>query len=893
MLNTRSGQISKRLPRFGLMIVASFFLYGCTGGLSCGGNNEEAAGCGGRTFFPNDDRIGTEQVENGIRARMTQQALSFVTDNIGELLTNGLLEDVIDVSEGWIRVNLADDGPIVVSDASYAELTFGQDPSDEREKYGFELLIGQEAFTENFRLEFVEAGDRIELQARDENGGPIFVTATSSGIFVELLELPLGIDTRAYVRSSFQGIPLESFACNIFGANDSICTPENPNCGAVTRASTAAFVYPEVLEGPSCRLGGGECINIFVDFQRVDIDIDNTSIEIEQPTSCEVTPNDPDCTWLCTDGLFGGYPNNECNTLCNATDFAADGITFVLGFMTERFQQFMDDALETAVRRGLRNLNGSPLSAAFRVNLRESVPEIFAEDTHDLAIGINPTGDAFAVNCPDGQCDEAKGMDLVLKAGFAAVKDRDPNLAEGQNETLVSAVHPCVPEITTQKFQELYGSLVFDAARIQSLNGLADGEPYAFGASLTDSALNQAFYAAYNAGAFCLEVDTDNLYRLTNGSAIVNTRLLDTFFPTADVRRFTDSDAPVLVSIQPSEPPVIALGSGSGADPHLNFSWRNVQLSLYYMIFDRYSRVVSMTTDITTGLNFVQDPENPSVLVLSIDQSPQLSNIQQTYNELFDNTDSNGNPIVDFPGTLRELLADFLSGVIEGNFAIDIDISDALTNLIGVETPIVLKDIERVSRNESEFLNLYLAFEGDLQGAAYAPSTPISYMAGREMTALQNRHRLDVSDALLRETFDSRLHEADEILLRKNGGAWLGPKTLDEWKEEGLGVMDATQLQKIDAYVVDRPGLGIRHRVLGGQLQSARPDIRFTKRDQILRVDAIDYAETDEFQWRFDDGVWHHRQTTTLDVNDLEDVEEVFVRRVNDNGVSILRSFRL
>src|SRR5207248_2889336 len=162
------------------------------------------------------------------------------------------------------------------------------------------------------------------------------------------------------------------------------------------------------------------------------------------------------------------------------------------------------------------------------------------------------------VNAPDAT-PGAQGMDLIMKTGFEAA----PSLVD---DTPVP--NPCVHTIAGADFAALYGGFDFEAPDAQPLTGVFNGQVYALGASLASAGLNQAAFAAYNSGALCIEMSSDSIFKLTKGGFAIGAGAVDTL-AGGKLRQFTSDDAPVIIALAPSQPPVITYGAGTDSDGHI------------------------------------------------------------------------------------------------------------------------------------------------------------------------------------------------------------------------------------------------------------------------------------------------------------------------------------
>ncbi len=858
------------------VLLMSSMLYGCSGGCGGSSNDASAQGCGGISSL--DDSVGTERVDEGIRFRTNQLLLNFIKDNIGPIL-RGALGDNLDISGGWLRIPFGQQQPVVLTSSQWADVSLGRDIDDQDEVYDSNVLIGIDAIENNIDVRFVAAGDTVVTQAGET------LTANASGLFVEFFEVPIGIDSRLYFRTEPFGLPLSDIACDIYGANPEVCPPSTGGaCGGITQSTISMIIYPDVDSGATCDLGQGECLRLSIEFGGLDLgSLNRNAFEMEQPLPCREFPNEPYCTDLCTDGLTSGYPNNECQTACNVSELVLDVMVGILGTVENIVDDFLGDIMNLVIRRALDGIDGAPLSLAQRISLSDTVPTLFGPTVNDIGLNVTPMGDAFSVNCTGGNCDEAKGMDVILGSQFAAIEKGEGNLE------MRPTIHPCVPELSASEFLQLYESADFNVVRSPALDGNYNGDAYAVGASIAEPVLNQAFFAAYNSGALCLEFDSNAIYGLSNGGVVLNTRLLDTFFPEANVRRFSEAESPVLITLSPSEPALMQLGQGTPEDPHLSFSWHNVQISFYYHVFDRFARVAAIDVDLVTGLNVIINPENEKQLILSLAQPPEFTRIEQVYNELLNEVNSDGEPIVDFGGTLSDIVGELLGSLLAGNFEIDVDLAAAIQSSLGIEADASLAAIETRNAGGTTFLNVYVDIEEDSSSTRVASDTPTQLPEGIALRRIERN--------LLRPVLDHEgywslgaddlehlsFNDGDSLLVRRGQSGWRGPIIVQEGT---LRVKQGLNNEPTEFTIVNLNSKKSTAMMVAPMLSGA-PRISLRQSDDgSVYVRTPDSAVLDEIEWRIDDGEWFTRSDSRFRATEARGINSIEVRRRDVRGIS-------
>jgi hypothetical protein len=189
-------------------------------------------------------------------------------------------------------------------------------------------------------------------------------------------------------------------------------------------------------------------------------------------------------------------------------------------------------------------------------------------------------------------------LDLWLAAGSSVTIDR--GLSFGTRVGVKAAqVAPCVPALAAPAVSDVPAP-DFDAEAPSRMlpNGMMTKE---YHAALGFSApfLNLAFHEAHQAGALCLQLDTNNV-------GLINTGLFKTFLPSLGKVAGRDGlDAPMMVVLRPGLAPSIEVGEGSAdpsVSPLLRLTLNALSIDFYAMLDDRYARLFSLTADITLPL---------------------------------------------------------------------------------------------------------------------------------------------------------------------------------------------------------------------------------------------------------------------------------------------------
>ncbi|MCP4502951.1 MAG: hypothetical protein GY822_23690, partial [Deltaproteobacteria bacterium] len=665
------------------LFFSAFFLYGCSGGLSCGGSG---AGCVNAYEYPQSEiSNGAVAVDDGARLRMTQAALDFLSDSMAEILLAqfGAADpnnpDLIAIDMGTFPIT---DGAI--------DISIGQ---GEIETYPTRLLLSAEDMSDRLTFEFVEGADE--------------------GIRVRMEDIPVGLDARLYTRVNI-GPFTATAACNIESTN-----PEYDS-GIITGITIDMIIKLDVGAGAQCDTGVGECLLIDVQVNEIDLDprnsLGSSSLEISSAPRCNVANPPSNCSAECSDTIFAVDPGDlECQEFCAVYDFAGDILLALLSAVESLLGPFLDSFLEIAFRNALADFDGTPLSASSRMELSTLAPGIVGPTVHDLGFAIEPTGNAFDVNCSAGQsCLESRGMDFDLKTGFEAAPPLDVN-----NDT--SLPHPCVKPYVGAEFAALYGGDgEFIAPDVNALTGIYEGEVYHLGMSIARASINQALFGVYNTGVACVELSSDSIHQLTGGAFPLSAGTID-LLAEGKLRQYTDPSSPALVALIPGEPPIITYGEGTEEDHLIGLTWKNVEVAFYVMMYERYTRVFSVATDISMSLSVFNDP-NDTMLKVSIVDGPNIDNFDERYNELL--------PDVAFDSVLASLIGLAFDAVFANGLEFEYDIANGISGALGVPIYIDFRGIEAVEANgEKEFLNVYLALSHTLPQPRVAVPMPTLRLA--------------------------------------------------------------------------------------------------------------------------------------------------------------------
>ncbi len=800
-----------KIPRavsFSFALVAT---YGCSGGLSCGGG---ASGCGSAYQYPQTAAQvpnGTEFVDDGVRMRMTQQALDYVVDNIrpilGELLGNDPNNPNNLLISSTAGTTIGAGFTVGVSDGS---------PPDE--VHPTEIYIDAAQLADGMVLEFVG----------DDAGEP-------TGVHLVASNVPLGIDARI-----FFDFGIGNAACDLFGTN--------PTLGSrpfLTTLSIDAVITPRVGNGAQCDGGAPECLKIDVNVNSATIgSFGAGDIAVEQPPSPCASDGLGACSEVCSDQLLIEPADLECTGVCFVGDIFVDIAAGLFDLLSGLVNAFLPTLLEAQIRNVLADFDGAPIALSNRLDVAGFAPGVLPVSALDLGFAIGPTAGAFNVNDPAG-IPAAVGMDFTLKSGFEAAPALPPD------DTLVP--NPCVRTITGNDFAALYDGFRFEAPPGEPLTGAYDGTVYSVGLSVAKATINQVMFAMYNTGALCIETNTDAVHALTGGGFPLTAGLIDTL-TGGRLRQFAKPDAPVIIAIAPSQPPVLTYGAGTEEEGHLIVDWPAVEVSFYVLMNERFARVFAVNTDISLQLSVFNDPDTQTLRIAVVD-GPNVDNFQERYNELL--------PGVAFSEVLDALVGSVFDAALGDGIEFNYDIGSAIADSFGIPLYVNFVGLETTPTVDPEFLNVYLQFLGTNPNPVMRPTAGLHIAERPDVFEQPEGQRLPHTTGHVDVQTDG--DDATEYFAKVDYGAWRGP--LRAQPDGTLRIKDG-KLRLTGEHLID-----IKARAIGypnslqpvGEALSVWVDAQ-APRVTLKQLDASLVAEGSDdgtptadlrYQWQTDDdGVW-------------------------------------
>lgn len=191
-----------------------------------------------------------------------------------------------------------------------------------------------------------------------------------------------------------------------------------------------------------------------------------------------------------------------------------------------------------------------------------------------LAPGLLPASTALDVSIFAGG--GAQGSDAGLTLGFRG------GAQEAVGASCVKTLTP--PPLPQLPFPDL---------------DLAATAPYDLGLSLSQALLGRVLFSVQQSGALCVDLGPDSLPQL-------DSKLLATFLPSLDLLT-EKKPVPLRVALRPVNAPTVSVGAGTrdasgNLQPLLRVDWRGLEFDVYALLDDRYTRLFTLSSDVSLPL---------------------------------------------------------------------------------------------------------------------------------------------------------------------------------------------------------------------------------------------------------------------------------------------------
>lgn len=196
-------------------------------------------------------------------------------------------------------------------------------------------------------------------------------------------------------------------------------------------------------------------------------------------------------------------------------------------------------------------------------------------------------------------------MDLSFAAGSSVTVDQGLSFGTRVGVKAIN-VAPCVAPNAAPPIVAVAAPNFDMEAPSRMLPDGGTTRAYHAAIGLSSPFLNLTFHEAHQAGALCLQLDTNNV-------GLINTGLFKTFLPSLGKLATRDGkDAPMMVALRPGRAPTIVVGEGTvdpvtkrPIKPLLTLALVDLSIDFYAMMDDRYARLFTLTADISLPLSLI------------------------------------------------------------------------------------------------------------------------------------------------------------------------------------------------------------------------------------------------------------------------------------------------
>jgi hypothetical protein len=260
------------------------------------------------------------------------------------------------------------------------------------------------------------------------------------------------------------------------------------------------------------------------------------------------------------------------------------------------------------------------------------------------------------------------------------------------------------------------------------------------GLALAGRFLNYAAASAFNSGALCLGVTTEQVQALSTGyvSAVIPSVKNLTFEPGAS----SPASAMAIVT-RPQKPPTIAIGGGTDIkkDPLLTVSLPQFAVDFYVWNYDRFVRAFTYTADLTIPINLQtgKDPTtNPGGGILPVLGDLTAANASVTNSQLLTET----------PQSISDAISALLGGLVGqllGQGLKPFDLSSALSKY-GLGLTVPQGGFRKLTKGTDDFLALFADMttsSGTMAAMVHPRAAIVGVTVHKEAMSLETANRAE------------------------------------------------------------------------------------------------------------------------------------------------------
>ena len=408
------------------------------------------------------------------------------------------------------------------------------------------------------------------------------------------------------------------------------------------------------------------------DIELVDLDLDIAG------NYCNTEPECQDCALEIAGTCFDpGGRCIECEIFCGGiTNALLDLVTALIDLIRPLLNSILKPVVQNFVRSFVADINNTPAKLEMQVNLGDILGIDAFKQANPFGVFVAPEPGRFPV------LDRGTGLGMEITTTGGA----EAELAD------------CIGDL---------GDFNMPKGPVPVLGGTdARGRPYHMGATLASALLNQILYAVHRSGSLCLKLHSDDIKALTGGAFSLNASVLSLL--ASDLSELASDASPVILQLKPRNAPVLDLGSGevTGQDAMGNdvYDWllkinvEDMGLAFHSLIHDRMVRIFEVTMDLNVGLNITVLPDNKLEIAVG---ELRIDDFKEEFNEIL--------PNADFAMVLPTLIDLALTALISNQLTFDIDITNTLSDALGVPLYLRVNEIRRDGIQE-DYLTMTMTF---------------------------------------------------------------------------------------------------------------------------------------------------------------------------------------
>lgn|GEM_PF-3298425 len=199
-------------------------------------------------------------------------------------------------------------------------------------------------------------------------------------------------------------------------------------------------------------------------------------------------------------------------------------------------------------------------------------------------------------------------------------------------------------------------------------NGVCPNIPFMAGIGINEYFLRKFFWDAFNSGLLCLNIDSSTVPQLTSG-------VLSMLLPSLK-ELTNGKNTSVIISLRPTKAPEVKIGKGilklNGENreifrPLIILTIPQLSIDFYAVVFDRFTRIFTLTADleVPVALDIVEsqvpDPNDPNKMITKVELVPVLGDLTNAIKNI---TISNSELLAEKPEDIAKQLSSLIGTLV-------------------------------------------------------------------------------------------------------------------------------------------------------------------------------------------------------------------------------------